>query len=121
MNRLGLLLVALAAAAALAAPVVAPHRVDQRFPGFLNAPPTRPHIVDDAGGWHAPFIYRWRLANQLEQRYEEERSTRIPLAWWTNGAVVQSSDEASAPLLLFGADSFGRDVFSRLLVGARTS
>jgi peptide/nickel transport system permease protein len=35
--------------------------------------------------------------------------------------VVRSSDETSAPLLLLGADSFGRDVFSRLIFGGRTS
>jgi peptide/nickel transport system permease protein len=34
---------------------------------------------------------------------------------------VHSSDDARAPLLLLGADSFGRDVFSRLLYGARLS
>jgi len=121
MKLVGLLAIAMAVTGAFAAPIAVPHAPDQRFAGLLNAPPTRPHIIDDAGGWHAPFIYRWRLANRLEQRYEEDRSVRIPLVWWTNGAFVQSSDETSAPFLLFGADSFGRDVFSRLLVGARTS
>jgi peptide/nickel transport system permease protein len=118
---LGAAFVTVVLVAAAAAPVVAPHRVDQRFPGLLNAPPTRPHIVADDGAWHAPFIYRWRLTNQLEQRYDEDRSTRVPLTWWTGGAVVQSADETSAPLLLLGADSFGRDVFSRMIVGGRIS
>jgi len=121
MKLVGLLAIAMTSIAAFATPMVVPHEPDQRFAGLLNAPPTRPHIIDDAGGWHAPFIYRWRLLNRLEQRYEEDRSVRIALVWWTNGAIVQSSDETSAPFLLFGADSFGRDVFSRLLVGARTS
>ena len=120
-QRAGLLLILLAVLAAAAAPALAPHALDRRFPGLLNAPPTRPHLVDDGGSWHAPFIYRWRLANQLEQRYEEDRSAPIRLVWWKDGSIVQSSDEAGAPLLLLGADSFGRDVFSRLLFGARTS
>src|SRR5262249_5456405 len=78
-------------------------------------------ILADDGRWHAPFIYRWRLTNQLEQRYEEDRSTPIALVWWTGGALVRSADETSAPFLLLGADSFGRDVFSRLIVGGRLS
>src|SRR5215212_4198340 len=120
-QRLGLTLIVLAVAAALSAPLLAPHAVDDRSAGFLNAPPTTPHIVDDAGTWRAPFIYRWRLANQLEQRYEEDRASAISLVWWSHGKLLRSSDETSAPLLLLGADSFGRDVFSRLLFGARTS
>ena len=121
MRLIGSLLLAAALAAALAAPVLAPHAPDDQFAGLLNAPPTLPHVVDDAGVWHAPFIYPWTLVNRLEQRYEQDRSTRVPLVWLRGGRLLRSSDEARAPLLLLGADSFGRDVFSRLLYGARIS
>jgi peptide/nickel transport system permease protein len=120
-RRLGLMLVAFAAAAAIGAPIVSPHTVDDRFPGLLNAPPTIPHIIADDGTLHAPFIYPWRVVSQLEQRYEADRAHRVPLAWMRRGRLAGSSDDANAPLLLLGADSFGHDVFSRLLYGARTS
>jgi peptide/nickel transport system permease protein len=121
MRAVGWTLVLAACIAAAMAPVAAPHDVDERMPGLLNAPPTRPHILDDGGALHAPFIYRWTLVNQLEQRYEEDRAVRIPLAWARGGVLLASSAEREQPLLLLGADSYGRDVFSRLLHGARTS
>jgi peptide/nickel transport system permease protein len=118
---LGATLVGLALLAAIAAPVVSPHDADGHFAGLLNAPPTRVHVIDDDGTWHAPFIYQSRLLNQLEQRYEADRTTRVPLAWFSAGHLVRSSDEHASPLLPLGADSYGRDVFTRLLFGARTS
>ena len=118
---LGLALVTIALLAATAAPLAAPHAVDAHFAGLLNAPPTVVRIAGTDQAWHAPFIYRWKLVNQLEQRYEEDRSTRVPLDWWSGGHLVRSADEETAPLLLLGADSYGRDVFTRLLFGARTS
>jgi len=121
MRIVGWTLVLAACIGALLAPAAAPHAVDDRLPRLLNAPPTRPHVIDDSGSIHAPFIYSWTLVNQLEQRYEEDRSARIPLAWFRLGRLVRSSDESAQPLLLLGADSYGRDVFSRLLFGARTS
>jgi len=119
--RIGVALLGVAIVAALGAPVLAPHAAGDHADRLLNAPPTVPHIRDDAGGWHAPFIYPWRLVNQLEQQYEQDRSARVPLVWFSNGHLVESSDNGRAPLMLLGADSFGRDVFSRLLSGARLS
>lgn len=121
MSCIGFATLGLIAALALSAPVLAPHDASAEFRDFLFAPPAKIRIADAAGGWHEPFLYRLTLVSRLEQRYEEDMSTRVPLRWWSNGRLVQSSDETAAPLLILGADSFGRDIFSRLLYGARTS
>ncbi len=122
MTRLfGWTLLAAAVVAASGAPLLAPHASDDQFRGLLNAAPTFPHLVDDSGHWHRPFIYPWTLVSQLEQRYEQDRSTRVGLVWFTRGRLVGSADDSRAPLMLLGADSYGRDVFSRLLFGARIS
>src|SRR5207253_10138276 len=121
MRALGRTILVIAVMAAVAAPLLAPHGVGTQFPALLNAPPTVPHVVDDSGAWHAPFIYPWTLVNRLEQTYREDRSVRVRLAWFSGGRILSSSDEGAFPLLLLGADSFGRDVFSRLLYGARIS
>src|ERR1019366_3960717 len=110
MRAFGFAVLALAVAGALAAPILAPHAIDESFTGFLNAPPSRVHVVDDAGAWHVPFIYRWTLVSQLEQRYVEDRSARVPLDWFVGGHLVTSPDDTNPPLLLLGSDSFGRDV-----------
>jgi peptide/nickel transport system permease protein len=121
MKKFGLTLLVVIVASAAAAPIVAPYPVDRQFRGLLNAPPTVPHLRDDSGAWHAPFIYQWTLTNQLEQKYEENRTTIVPLRWLSGGHIVSSADDERTPLLLLGADSFGRDVFSRLVNGARVS
>ena len=121
MRVLGFALLGITVTLALGASALAPHAGNTSFRALLNAPPTVPRLRADDGSWHAPFIYRWALVNQLEQRYEQDRTERIPLAWFSGGALIGSSDDARAPLMLLGGDSYGRDVFSRLLFGARVS
>jgi peptide/nickel transport system permease protein len=103
------------------APFLAPQRPDDRFPHLLNAPPTILRVVDESGHVRAPFIYPWRLVNQLEQTYEPDRTAPVTLVWFKGGRLVQSAAPAQIPLLLLGADGFGRDVFARLLFAARVS
>ena len=117
MRRVGLALVLIGAIAAIAAPALAPHATDARFPNLLNAPPTRPHLIDDAG----------RLARALHLSVDARRSPGAALRAGPQPARFRSSGSAAAawshrrtpvatPLLLLGADSYGRDVFSRLRV-----
>jgi peptide/nickel transport system permease protein len=110
---------ALGALAAFA-PLVAPHLPSEIVDDYAFAPPMRPHLVDDDGRWHAPFVYRVQLANRLEKRFAENRAERIPIRWFTGGRLV-SSGSATQPLFLLGGDPSGRDVCSRLLAGARIS
>ena len=136
----GIAILAVVAMGALFAPALAPNDPDRRFTNHLNAPPTRPRL------WHGgqstvvsrqssvdsqqstaepfvrgPFIYPLRLVSRLEQRYELDRNNPVPLIWFSAGKLVRSPNPEHAPLLLVGADRDGRDIFSRLLFGARTS
>lgn len=118
MRFAGLALVGFVALVAAGAPWLAPNPHDRRFADSLYAPPTAVHLV--RGGPAAPFIYQQRLVSRLERRFEEDLRRPVALQWLTGGRLV-SVPEEEGPLLLLGADSFGRDIFSRLLYGARAS
>ena len=91
------------------APALAPYPPGRQFPGYQYAPPMRPHLIDDQGGWHWPYAYAVRLQDPIERRYVADRSIRV------------ASFSAPEPWFLLGSDALGRDVLSRLLVGARLS
>ena len=99
-----------------AAPFIAPNPPEQRFNDLLYAPPTVIHVWD--GGPAAPFVYPQRLLSRIERRFEDDRAHPAALSWFARGRLVTGG---GAPLLLLGADSYGRDVFSRLLFGGRIS
>jgi peptide/nickel transport system permease protein len=115
MRRAGLTLVSIVALLALGAPWLAPNLPDRSFPQSLYAPPTRVHLLTST-----PFIYQQRLVNRLERLFEDDVSRPVALRWFTDGRLVSVPD-GEGPLLLLGADALGRDTFSRLLYGARTS
>lgn len=119
MTRIGLIVLALVAVLAMAAPVLAPNDPAMPFADRTYAPPTRVHVADGSG-WHAPFIYRQVLVDRVDRRYAEDTSARFPVAWFRGGHLM-SVDANAGPLLLLGADALGRDVFSGLAHGARLS
>ena len=118
---LGAGIITLAGVTLLGGALIAPHASGEQFRDFLFAPPMRVHLRDSGGDWHAPFVYPLRLVDRVERRYEEDRTHRVSLVWFSEGKLVRARDERDetmGPLLLLGADSLGRDVFSRLVVGA---
>ena len=122
MRRAGLVLLALVALVAVAAPWLAPNPPDKAFSNLLYAPPTRVHV--GVGPWAlglGPYIHPVRLVSRLERRFEEDVSRRAPFEVFSQGRLVTVDEANGGPLLLLGADAFGRDIFSRLLYGARTS
>ena len=120
MRRAGLLLLLVVALLTLAAPVLAPNPPERTFRDLPFAPPSRLYVVDPAGRFVPPYTYPQRLVSRLERRYEEDRSRPQPVRWWHNGRLATVTYDG-APLMLLGADSSGRDLFARLLYGARTS
>ena len=107
--------------AVLAAPWLAPNPGDQQFRDYLYAPPMRVRVIDTEGTWHRPFVYRWRMVDRVLRSFDEDASQRLPLTWLTGGRLAALSPDTAQPLLLLGGDSLGRDILSRLLLGARTT
>ena len=118
MRRAGIVLLTLLVGCALLAPWLSPNAPDERFTDLLYAPPTAIHVLGDGVG--APHIHPWTLISRLGRQFEHD-STRVPLRWFAGGRLVTGDPAGGAPLLLLGADGFGRDIFSRLLHGARTT
>jgi len=100
------------------------------------APPTAIRLRDAQGRWHArPFIYARRMVDPMTQRYEEIMDRAYPLELFTRGYSYKllglfptdlhlfgARAEAGTPrVYLLGADKFGRDCLSRLLMATRYS
>jgi peptide/nickel transport system permease protein len=112
MTRRALILLSVLGAVALAGPWFAPYDPGTTNREYLFAPPMPPHVVDGSG-LHAPFVYPVVLADRLAQAYTEDRAHPRALPWFDRNDP--------RPAFLLGADSFGRDVLSRVLHGARRS
>ena len=118
MRRAGFVLLCVVVTASLAAPWLAPNDPNTRFSDLTYAPPTRVHL---SGNESVLYIYAPRLINRLERRFEEDRARQVPVRFLRDGRLLSADRQGGAPLLLLGADGYGRDIFSRLLFGGRAT
>ncbi|HXW06317.1 MAG TPA: ABC transporter permease [Vicinamibacterales bacterium] len=93
---------------------------ERQHPDYVYAPPMPLRVRDD-GGWRAPFVYPVRLVDRLERRYVVDRATPVDVRWFAKGTLLSLASGDGAPWFVLGTDTLGRDVFARLLRGARFS
>ena len=110
------------------------YRSEKRILSY--APPSKIHFFDLEGDFHLrPFIYKYTMSlDEYRKRvYEEDKSKAYPIEFLITGDSYKllgvfpadihlfgiTSDKSK--LYLFGADSRGRDLFSRIIYGGRVS
>jgi peptide/nickel transport system permease protein len=119
---------------AIFADFLAPYPKEIRFEKYGYRPPTPVHFFDQ-GRLRGPFVYgttKERDMRTLEAIYTVDTSAVYPLRFFVQGEPYSVlglfemglrlfAVEEPGAIFLFGTDNLGRDLFSRILHGARLS
>lgn len=118
---------------ALFAPFVAPYPQEEMDRAKYFHPPQPLRWVRGDGSFSLrPYVREMRVADMSSFEYEEDPSRELPVRFFVRGYPYELMGflpstmhlfgvDAPARIFLFGSDSFGRDVLSRLLYGAQIS
>ncbi|HEY6395384.1 MAG TPA: ABC transporter permease [Candidatus Binataceae bacterium] len=106
---------------AAASPVIAPYDPALQHRALPDCPPMRLHLSAPSD-WGRGFLYAYpmNVSDQVERRYAPDRSRRLYVHFFTQGHIL-TTGSPDAPWYMMGSDGLGRDLFSRIIYGARVS
>jgi peptide/nickel transport system permease protein len=114
--------------------IIVPYNLDTRNTDFLYAPPQTIRLFHD-GKLIGPFVYGLNTHRNMEEMRWEYRTDRSRIErirffckgdeydWWglVRGDIHLFCPAKGGTLFLLGTDRLGRDMFSRIVNGARIS
>jgi peptide/nickel transport system permease protein len=106
---------------AAASPLVAPYDPVRQYRTQPDCPPMPLHITPAAElkhGWF--FAYPMKMINPLARQFVEDRGRRTYIRFFYRGHLF-TTESADLPWFVFGSEGLGRDLFSRIVYGARVS
>ena len=120
--------------AAIFADFLVPYSKDSRFERITYHPPTPLHLFAE-GKLRGPFVYGTTTTRDLKTlrlTYQVDEAARYPIRFFVHGEPYKllgliDTDihlfgvEEPGAIFLFGTDSIGRDLFSRIIHGGRLS
>jgi peptide/nickel transport system permease protein len=106
---------------AAASPVIAPYNPARQYRNLPDCPPMRLHFSARAE-WQRGllFAYPMTMGDPLTRTYVEDHSRKTYIRLFHRGHLF-TTESASDPYFVLGSEALGRDLFSRIVYGARVS